>query len=424
VNKKHLDFAGRDTVELAEKYGTPLMLLNEQGIRDNCQTYKNAVAKYFGGGSVAYANKALSFVGLNKIMQAENMGLDVASPGEIHTADVSGFDMNKVHFHGNIKTDKDIQFALDRKVGFFMVDNFEELQVLNDIAGKESRKQNIFLRLCPGIDVHTLKQIMTGAVDSKFGISIATGQAGQFVKQALESKNIELCGYHCHIGSQVFETEPYKNAVDTFLNFSKLIKTKYGYEAPELILGGGFGVQYTSGQETLDYAEMIKNIAMHTREISANLGLNMPRVGFEPGRSIVAKNGVTLYTICAVKEIPGIKNYVIVDGGMADNPRYALYQAPYTIKHANRVNEESDYTATIAGRTCESGDLIQENVNLPKPVRGDKLAVLDTGAYNYAMASNYNRLARPPIVMIDKDGNDKVAVERESLADLISRDVK
>jgi diaminopimelate decarboxylase len=377
-----------------------------------------------GGGSVAYACKALTFIGLNNIMQAENMSLDVASAGEIHTAVVSGFDMSKVHFHSNIKTDTDIHYAIDKKVGFFMVDNVEELQALNDIAGKKNHKQNVFLRLSPGVDAETLTQITTGTTDSKFGVPIATGQAEQFVAQALKSKNIALCGYHCHLGSQIFKTEPYTEAVTIFLTFSKQIKATYGYEAPELILGGGFGVPYISNQEQLDYAEMIKTIAMHTRETSAQLGLHMPRVGLEPGRSIVAKNGITLYTVGAVKEIPGMKNYVIVDGGMTDNPRYALYQSPYTIKHAHRVNDEADYTATIAGRACESTDVIQENVNLPKPVRGDIVAVLDTGAYNYAMASNYNRLARPPIVVIDKDGNDRVAVERESLDDLIRLDVK
>lgn len=426
INKNgRLCFAGVDTVALAEKYGTPLMLLDEQGVRTNCREYLNAVRKHFGACSfAAYASKALCFVGLYKILKEEGMRVDVASVGELHTAAASGFDCSQIYFHGNNKTDDDIKYALSKKIGYFMVDNFDELERVDVLAKAAGIRQKIFLRLTPGVAAKTVKAIVTGDVDSKFGVGIAAGQAEKFVKRALELSSIELCGFHCHIGSQIFETEPFIKAAENMLAFIAEIKAKTGYEAKELILGGGFAVRYTEQQPLINYEKNIAQIAACAKRTAKALGVKMPTIGLEPGRSIVAANMLTLYTVGSVKEISGIKNYVIVDGSMADNPRYALYKSPYTLILANRAKDKPNFQATVAGRTCESGDIIQENVSLPKPVRGDILAVLVTGGYNYSMASNYNRLPRPPIVMIDKNGKDIVAVKRESLDDLIKLDAK
>jgi len=426
IKGRHLHFAGRDTVELAEEYGTPLMLLDEQGIRDNCRTYQSAMQEHFPAGSKpAYASKALSFVGLNRILAEENMDLDVASVGEIYTAQKANFPMDKVRFHSNTKTDSDILYALNNRVGYFMVDNMEELTALDMMTWGDGIHRKVFLRITPGVDAHTHKKITTGTIDSKFGFPIAGGVAEKAVEHVLKfCENLELAGYHCHIGSQIFDVTPYEQTVDTMLQFSADMKKKFGYEAPEIVLGGGFGVRYTEEQPQVDYTENIARIGRRVTAVSSELGLNLPKIGLEPGRSIVAANGMTLYTVGSVKEIPGAKNYVITDGGMADNPRYALYQSPYTILHANKADAPKDFVATIAGRACESGDIIQENVELPKPKRGDTLAVCTTGAYNYAMASNYNRLCRPAIVSIDKDGNDKVVVNRETLEDLVRNDVR
>jgi len=426
INKKgHLNFAGKDVVEMAKGYGTPVMLLDEQGIRDKCREYKVAAEKHLGEDSnIAYASKALSFVGLNKILREEGMSVDVASAGEICTARVAGFPMERVYFHGNYKTDMEINYALKAKVGYFMVDNPEELKYLNYVAGLNKIKQKVFLRLTPGVSPDTIKQVITGATDSKFGVPIQTGAAEQFVKDALKMKNLELCGYHCHIGSQIFDAEPYKDAVIKMMLFSRKIKNKYKFEAPEIVLGGGFGVRYVESQPSnFNYEKAIETIGSTVRHVAMACSMKVPKIGLEPGRSIVASNGLTLYTVGCVKEIPGVKNYVITDGSMADNPRFALYQSPYTVKLANRMNEKENFNTTIAGRACESGDIIQENVNVPKPRRGDLLAVCCTGAYNYSMASNYNRIQRPPIVSIDKDGNEELQVKREPLTDIVSLDI-
>lgn len=424
VNEKgHLIFAGFDTVELAEKYGTPLYLMDENKIRQHIRSYKNAMAEYFPEGSVPeFASKAFSCKQIYRIMAEEKIHIDAVSQGEIYTAYSAGFPMENCFFHGNNKTDADIRFAMEKGVGYFVIDNEEELKAINEIAKEFGKNQKALLRVSPGIDPHTHKKISTGSTESKFGIAIETGQAREALELALSLKNIELCGYHCHIGSQIFESEPFITASEMMLKFILEMKAEFGFMPDMLNLGGGFGVRYVKSDPVIDYAEKIKEVALVLRKQCDSFGINMPKILMEPGRSLVADAGMTLYTVGSVKEVNGYKNYVSIDGGMTDNPRYTLYEAPYTVILASRANDEKDYIATIAGRCCESGDLIQEDVKITKPLRNEILAVLTTGAYNYSMASNYNRVPRPPVVML-KDGKDYIAVKRESLEDICSLDI-
>ena len=424
VNSKgHLTFAGFDTVELAEKYGTPLYLFDENKIREHIRAYKSAMSQFLPEGSLPeFASKAFSCKQIYRIVKEEGINVDLVSSGEIYTAFSAGFPMENSFFHGNNKTDSDIAFAMDKGVGHFVCDSLDELNAINKIAGEKGINQKVFLRLSPGIDPHTHKKIVTGSVDSKFGFPIETGDAENAVGTVLQMKNVTLCGFHCHIGSQIFESEPFNEAAAIMLEFIVKIKTVYGYEAEHLNLGGGLGVRYLETDPIIDYREKIREIANSLKGFAEKLGIKLPKILMEPGRSLVADAGMTLYTVGSIKEIKGYKNYVSVDGGMADNPRYTLYEAPYTVMLADNPNGERDFVATVAGRCCESGDVIQENVAMPKPERGDILAVLTTGAYNYSMASNYNRLPKPPVVML-KDGEDYVAVKGETLEDVCSLDI-
>lgn len=426
VNEKgHLCLGGADVCDLAAKHGTPLYLMDENKIREKCRIYVNAMREAFGEDALPlYASKAASFKQIYRIIMSEGMGTDLVSSGELYTAESVGFPLSKAYFHSNNKTDADIDYAIDAGVGYFVVDNVEELDSINNIAKSKGVRQKILLRLTPGIDPHTYAAVATGKVDSKFGSAIETGQAEQIAKYASELENIELCGFHCHVGSQVFDSDVFLHASDIMLDFIALMQKKYGFVTRELDLGGGYGVPYLEGDPTIDIAANIRLVASHMKAHCESLGISLPSVRMEPGRSIVADSGMTVYTAGTVKRIPGYKNYVSIDGGMADNPRYALYRSPYTVCLANRMNSTAPtFNCTVAGRCCESGDLIQENVTLPADiVRGDIIAVLTTGAYNYSMSSNYNRLQKPPVVMI-KDGSDYVAVKRETLADICKNDI-
>ena len=421
VNEEgHLTFAGKDTVELAKKYATPLYLLDEDKIREKCRIYREAMTENFGADSLPlYAGKALCIKDIYRIMREEKMGVDVVSPGEIYTAFVGGFPMENAYFHGNNKTDADIAFAMDKGVGYFVCDSETELLAIQREAEKRGTKQKVLLRITPGIDPHTHQAINTGRVDSKFGAAIETGQAKALVSLALTKSNIALAGYHCHIGSQIFETEPFIDAAEIMLGFSADIKAAFGFEAEILNLGGGMGVRYIDEHPEIDYKTNIAIIAKHMKAMCERRGLKMPSVRMEPGRSIVADAGMTLYSVGTVKTIPGFKSYVSIDGGMPDNPRFALYQSPYTVVLANRMNEEKNFTCTIAGRCCESGDLIQEGVKMPVPERGDIVAVMTTGAYNHSMASNYNRIPRPPVVML-RGGEERTVKRRETYEDMLA----
>ena len=426
VNEQgHLCLGGIDVCSLAKKYGTPLYLMDENKIREKCRVYVNAMRDAFGENALPlYASKAASFKQMYRIIMSEGMGTDLVSSGELYTAESVGFPLSKAYFHSNNKTDSDIDYAIDAGVGYFVVDNVEELDSINAIAKKKSVKQKILLRLTPGIDPHTYAAVATGKVDSKFGSAIETGQAEQIAKYACELDFIELCGFHCHVGSQVFDSDVFLRASEIMLDFIAMMQRKYGFVTRELDLGGGYGVRYLESDPEIDIAENIHAVATHMKAYAEKLNIDLPAIRMEPGRSIVADSGMTVYTAGTVKRIPGYKNYVSIDGGMADNPRYALYRSSYTVCLANRMNSTAPtFNCTIAGRCCESGDLIQEGVTLPADiVRGDLIAVLTTGAYNYSMSSNYNRLPKPPVVMI-KDGEDYVAVNRETLSDVCKNDI-
>lgn len=419
----HLFFGGQDTVALAQQYGTPLYLMDEVRIRENMRMYLKAFAEHFGPGSrPLYASKANSFKRIYEIAAEEGMGVDVVSSGEIYTAMKAGFPLSEAYFHSNNKTDWDIAFAMDNGIGYFVVDNREELDAIHAIAGQKGRKQPILLRLTPGIDPHTYEAVATGKVDSKFGTAIETGQALEMVRYALGLSGIELKGIHCHVGSQVFGEDVYERASDIMLAFMAQCREQFGVELEQLDMGGGYGVRYVDSDGQVDIPAAIGRVAAHMKAQCARLGMKLPRISMEPGRSIVADAGMTLYSVGTVKKITGYKNYVSVDGGMTDNPRYALYGSRYTVYLASRPEDEKDLTADVVGRCCESGDIVQPNVKLPEPRRGEILAVCTTGAYNYSMASNYNRVNRPAMVMVTPD-SAYVAVRRESLEDLVRNDI-
>ena len=390
VQGESLCFAGYNTIHLAKKYGTPLMLLDENRIRENMRTYKRALARYFGEKSKPlYASKALSFTAMYQIASQEGIYTDIVSVGELYTAIKSGFDISGAFFHGNAKSDSDIEYAIKNGIGYFVVDTYDELYAIDKIARALGTRQKILFRVTPGIDPHTHSAISTGKVDSKFGTAIETGQALEITRKALELEGVDLRGFHCHIGSQIFEIEPYCNCADIMIAFV--------------------------------IEESIRQIAEHINSYCYENDLACPTILMEPGRSIVADAGMTIYSVLSVKEITGYKNYIAIDGGMTDNPRYALYGSAYTVLGANKMDKKADYVATIAGRNCESGDLIQENVTLPRMSRGDYLAVLVTGAYNYSMASNYNRVPRPAVVMLGD--TDRLVIKRESIEDVSRLDV-
>lgn len=422
-DKDHLTIGGLDTVELAQTYGTPAYIMDENAVRKMCRTYRTAAQTYFGEDALPlYASKALCFTGMYRIAAEEGLGVDCVSGGELYTAKAAGFPAGRIYFHGNNKTDADMEQALDMGVGTFVVDGVDELNALEAHAAAHQVRQRILLRITPGIDPHTHKAISTGSVDSKFGSAIETGQAMAIVKLALSLPHISLVGFHCHVGSQIFDTQPFEAAADIMIRFIADVKAQTGFEASELNLGGGLGVPYTEFDRTVDYTAAIRDMAGIIHGFSETHGVKMPRIILEPGRSLVAAAGITLYTVGSVKEIPGFRTYVSIDGGMPDNPRYALYQSQYTALVANRVSQPRDVRVTLAGRCCESGDLIGEDMALGKASRGDIVAVLTTGAYNFAMASNYNRLPRPPVIMV-RDGEARVAVRRESYEDLIRNDL-
>ena len=424
INEKgHLAIGGLDTAELAAEFGTPLYVLDENVIRSNCRTYVNAMHECFGPQSAPlYASKALCFKGIYPLVQSEGMCVDVVSPGEIYTALAAGFPAEKMFFHGTNKTDADIEYGVKSGIGYFVVDNLNELEVLNTVASDAGVTQKVLLRLTCGLDPHTLEAINTGKVDSQFGVPIDTGQADGFVKAALECSNVEVAGFHSHVGSQIFESDSFNRQVEILIGYAAKVRDEFGYTIKVLNIGGGFGVRYTEKDPVSDIPARIREVADH---LNAALEVNnfvLDAVFMEPGRSIVADAGVTLYQTGGVKEVKGYRNYVTVDGGMTDNPRYALYKSEYTVLNASRAGESADYECTIAGRCCESGDRIAENICMARPERGDIIAVLTTGAYNYAMASNYNRVPRPAMVMI-ADGKARLVVKRESYEDMMRNEL-
>lgn len=424
VNEKgHLEIGGCDTVDLAAKYGTPLYVVDENEIRKNCRAFVKSIEDNYGGhGTVAYASKAFSCMEMYRICNQENMSIDTVSAGEIYTALKAGFPAERIYFHGNNKTLEEIEFALDNKVGRIVVDNLTELDTLEKAAERKNVRAKIMFRIKPGIDAHTHSFIRTGQIDSKFGLALENGEAMAGVKKALTLKNVELCGLHCHIGSQIFDISPFELAAEVMMDFIAKIREETGAEIKELNLGGGFGIKYTGEDKPAPYSDYMNRVAAVIKKKAAEHLMELPFIIIEPGRSIAGAAGITLYTVGAVKEIENVRTYVSIDGGMTDNPRYILYQSTYEILCANKANEPKTEKITLAGKCCESGDLIQENAMIQKVVPGDIVAVLSTGAYNYSMASNYNRIGRPAVVMTN-NGESRIIVKRESFEDLVRNDV-
>lgn len=424
VNEKnHLVIGKNDTVELAKEFGTPLYVMDEDLIRQNCRVYKNAMDKHYDGkGLVLYANKAFCSLYTCRLVKEEGLGMDVVSGGEIYTAVKAGFPMDKVCFHGNNKTKDELELAIDSNVGHIIVDNIYELELLNDIAKERGKVQKIMFRIKPGIDAHTHSFVQTGQIDSKFGVALENGEAFDIIEKASKMSNVKVTGVHCHIGSQIFDIEPFCKAAEVMMNFVGDLKDKLGLEIDELNLGGGYGIMYTEKDDPIEYDKYIEHVSEVVKATAKARGVKLPFIFMEPGRSIVASAGITLYTVGGRKDIKDVRTYISVDGGMCDNPRYILYESEYEAVVANKANDERCEKVTIAGKCCESGDILLKDTMMPKIEVGDTLAVLATGAYNYSMSSNYNRIARPAVVAVS-DGNAKVVVKRETYEDLIRNDL-
>ena len=418
-----LNIGGCDTLELTQKYGTPLYVMDENTIRTNCRMFKKSIEDNFeNGGLVLFASKALNCLEMCRIVNQEGLGIDCVSGGEIYTALKAKFPAEKIYFHGNNKTTDELIFAIDNNVGVIIVDNKYELEELNELAKERDLKVNIMFRIKPGIDAHTHNFVRTGQIDSKFGFALENGEAYEAVKLTKQMSHLNLVGLHCHIGSQIFNDAPFKEAAYVMLSFFKKLKDELSVDLEYLNLGGGFAIKYLESDEHFPYELYMKEVAKIINDYCQKEGLSVPKILIEPGRSIVGAAGITLYKVGSVKEIKYIRNYVAIDGGLADNPRYALYDSDYKVLVANKADKECDYVATIAGKCCESGDLIQENVKIPKPKKGDVLAVLSTGAYNYSMASNYNRIPRPAMVMVN-DSDSRIIIKRETYQDIIKNDI-
>lgn len=424
VNEKgHLTIGGCDTLELAKEFGTPLYVMDEATIRNTCKSYVNSIKTHYDGkGLPMYASKALSCKALVQLADSENMGLDVVSGGEIYTAMKANFPPEKIQFHGNNKTEAELRMALDYNIGKIIVDNLYELKLLNKIAGEKNKVVKISMRIKPGIDAHTHNFIMTGQIDSKFGFALETGEAMAAVKESLKLGNVDLTELHCHIGSQIFDIDPFVKAAEVMMDFIGQIKRETGHLVTELNLGGGYGIKYTENDNPVPYDNYMAAVSKAVKAKAAENDIPVPFIYMEPGRSVVGEAGITLYTVGGRKEIPNIRTYVSVDGGMTDNIRYALYESEYTVVNAGKADQKPNEKVTVAGKCCESGDLIQKDTPVADVQVGDTLAVLSTGAYNYSMASNYNRNPRPAIVMV-KDGKARLIVKRESYDDLVANDL-
>lgn len=418
----HLEVGGVDTTELAARYGTPLYVVDEALVRRRCREFVDAFQASGLKFQVAYASKAFCVMAMCRIVAEEGLSLDVVSDGELFTALQAGFPPERIHFHGNNKTPAEIEMALDAGVGCFVVDNFTELRMLDAIAGSKGKRVPILLRITPGVEAHTHEYISTGQIDSKFGFDLGNGAAFEAVKESAAANHLLLLGVHSHIGSQIFEVEGFRVAAEKVAQFASQVRDELNVVFSVINLGGGFGIRYVDGDTPLPMSTYVEAIAEAVKTRFEAVSYPMPEIWIEPGRSIVGDAGTTLYTVGTNKDIPGVRKYVSVDGGMTDNPRPALYQSQYEAMLANRASEPSQETVSIAGKCCESGDMLIWDVELPLVETGDILAVASTGAYNYSMASNYNRIRRPAVVFV-KDGMADMAVKRETYEDLVRNDV-
>lgn len=422
IESNELCIGGISCSDLVKEFGSPLYVMDENLLISTCKSYYDNFKCKENHNRVAYAGKAFLTKAMCKLVNEQGLYLDVVSGGELFTAYKAGFPLNKVYFHGNNKSRGEIELGVKLGVGRFVVDNLDEMKMLNEEAGKNNIKQDIYLRLTPGIEAHTHDYIKTGQIDSKFGFAPVGETIMNAVKLALDCENLNLKGLHCHIGSQIFETEPYKDAVEIMMNFMKEIKDQTGHIIPELDLGGGFGIHYTDEdkpREPKEYCEVILN---KVDEVCSRLNIERPILTIEPGRSIVGNAGITLYTIGAIKNIEGVRTYVSVDGGMTDNIRPALYGAKYEMAIANKIDEKANTRVAIAGKCCESGDIFIEDICIQKPGIGDILAVFSTGAYGFSMSSNYNKNPKAPVVFI-KDGVVRLVSKRQSYEELLELEV-
>lgn len=417
----HLEIGGCDTVDLARDFGTPLYVLDEAMVRSQCRRYRENLAAVYPDSMVIYASKALMTMAISRIINEEGLGLDVVSGGELYTAYKAGFPMGEIFFHGNNKSPEELRMAVEYGVGIIVVDNLYELENLNALALQKGKKASVLFRLTPGVEAHTHSYTQTGQQDSKFGLGIKDGVARQVISHALTLPGIEVKGVHCHIGSQIFDIEPYKLAVKVMFDFLDDLRRLNGFEAKILDMGGGLGIVYHEGDQPATVESCVKLIGGAVKEEAHNRNYPLPKLVLEPGRSLVGEAGTTLYTVGSIKELPGIRCYLAVNGGMADNPRVALYQAEYEGLIANKANLEPEKLVTVTGKCCESGDMLIWDIHLARPQAGDILAVFSTGAYNYSMASNYNRLPRPAMVSVI-NGQADLIVARETYQDLISLD--
>ncbi|WP_432776921.1 diaminopimelate decarboxylase [Brevibacillus gelatini] len=418
----HLEIGGCDTTILAATYGTPLYVYDEAHIRAKCRSFVEAFSKTGFAFQVAYASKAFCTMAMCKLVEEEGLSLDVVSGGELYTALQAGFPAKRIHFHGNNKSLDEIRMALDAKIGCFVVDNFYELHVLADLAQERGEKVAVLLRVTPGVEAHTHEYISTGQIDSKFGFDVQNGQALEAIRFAFECDHLHLLGIHSHIGSQIFETDGFLVAIKRLTELLGEAKEQFGFLPEVLNVGGGFGIRYVEGDTPQPAETYIKAITDVVREELTAREIPLPELWIEPGRSIVGDAGTTLYRIGSQKEIPNVRKYVAVDGGMTDNLRPALYNAQYEAAIANKMNQPASEVVSIAGKCCESGDMLIWDVKLPPAVAGDILAVSSTGAYGYSMSNNYNRIARPAVVFV-KDGEAELVVKRETYADVVSHDL-
>jgi diaminopimelate decarboxylase len=421
-SKGHLEIGGCDVTDLAKEFGTPLYIVDEALVRQRAREFMDAFRLTGLRHQVAYASKAFCVMAMCRVAEEEGMSLDVVSDGELFTALQAGFPAERIHFHGNNKTPEEIVMALDAGIGCFVVDNFNELQLLNALAADKGKRVNVLLRITPGVEAHTHDYISTGQQDSKFGFDLGNGTAFRAIETAISLPNLKVLGVHSHIGSQIFEVEGFRMAVEKVAAFAVDIRDRLNHTFTVLNLGGGFGIRYVEGDQPLPVGVYVQAIADAIITTCKNADFALPEVWIEPGRSIIGDAGTTLYTIGTSKDIPGVRKYIAVDGGMTDNPRPALYESKYEAVLANRANDTLDEVVSVAGKCCESGDMLIWDLKLPAVQSGDLLAVFCTGAYNYAMASNYNRIRRPAVVFV-KDGKADLVVARESYRDIVGNDI-
>ena len=416
----HLEIGGLDVVELAKEFGTPLLVYDERTLRDQCRRYLEAFRRHTSDFEVSYASKAFSSLPINQLVLEEGLSIDVSSGGEYHAAVAAGFPPEKIFFHGNNKTRAELEYALAGGVGFVVVDSFQELKLLEELVAGRAGSQSILLRITPGVEAHTHSYIETGNVDSKFGFGLGDGVALEAIREAMAAPHLDLVGLHAHIGSQIFQLEAFRKAIKILVQLIGQAHASFGFNCRYLNIGGGLGIRYTQEDMPATIGDYATVKVEGVREEMAALGLPMPRVLIEPGRSIVGKAGVTAYTVGTIKEVPGIRTYVSVDGGMSDNIRPMLYDAHYEAMLANKADQPADTKVTVAGKHCESGDVLIRDAMIAKPEVGDILVMPGTGAYCFAMASNYNGSPRPAVLLVN-EGTARVIIERETYEDLLAK---